>query len=670
MLIDGDNAISTVRVLLRHTYFTQHTERRDRRLDLNRVFVSQWRLHNTICSMLNSWFVSLTLARDPPRDRDIIPFLLNFIESYPIPSYSESQMAHHGKGVSPSESPSGSLKKAPPSGPKALRSLAPPSTFRKTVTGNGLLQHRGEDERISFSFPQKGKESLGRNGERPRPMSLESRLGPPDSHFNRPSSKDSLEKGKEKVGWNNKNEGTNARSSSVHRINQEKIRLTSDFIDSNANLHSKDNRDRDRGRYHEREWSRDRKGSERHDHREHGRGKEHQSRRERDRSFYSDCSRERGDWRDELDRYGKEYNHQSSKTRVTLSPSSEPSVLRSSLDRHQSSVSISSSSSSSTRSSPPLQSREKSLEYNGFQSKDEENQLPNGLLENSTSRSRVCITMPRKLGPERLVRPSPPHVNLKSILRDNPSPPTAKNPPSPSPLDTFSNPSLNRVPLPDQRPPTPPLPENPSSTSPSRESSRLSQHPSPDEPSLPLPPTISISFPQKQDSSSSLSRLSSLSAALSRPNPLDKNGTLVPPSIHFREIITRHPKDSPPDNSENQLLQTSTIPPPPSETVPEPPWIRSPYIAPPCTRHRPGIGNFFVTKLGEKMDDKTGKEEKRLDGMEGGKVVQVTDPRLSMTGEQRGRGRGSSKQRAAFYELSYEVIPILNTLALLRTKLN
>lgn len=579
-------------------------------------------------------------------------------------------MAHHGKGVSPSESPSGSLKKAPPSGPKALRSLAPPSTFRKTVTGNGLLQHRGEDERISFSFPQKGKESLGRNGERPRPMSLESRLGPPDSHFNRPSSKDSLEKGKEKEGWNNKNEGTNARSSSVHRINQEKIRLTSDFIDSNANLHSKDNRDRDRGRYHEREWSRDRKGSERHDHREHGRGKEHQSRRERDRSFYSDCSRERGDWRDERDRYGKEYNHQSSKTRVTLSPSSEPSVLRSSLDRHQSSVSISSSSSSSTRSSPPLQSREKSLEYNGFQSKDEENQLPNGLLENSTSRSRVCITMPRKLGPERLVRPSPPHVNLKSILRDNPSPPTAKNPPSPSPLDTFSNPSLNRVPLPDQRPPTPPLPENPSSTSPSRESSRLSQHPSPDEPSLPLPPTISISFSQKQDSSSSLSRLSSLSAALSRPNPLDKNGTLVPPSIHFREIITRHPKDSPPDNSENQLLQTSTIPPPPSETVPEPPWIRSPYIAPPCTRHRPGIGNFFVTKLREKMEDKTGKEEKRLDGMEGGKVVQVTDPRLSMTGEQRGRGRGSSKQRAAFYELSYEVIPILNTLALLRTKLN
>lgn len=565
-------------------------------------------------------------------------------------------MAHHGEGISPSESPSGSLKKAPPSGPKALRGLASPSAFRKTVTGNGLLQHRGEDERISFAFPQRAKESLGRDGERPRPMSLESRLGPPVSRVNRPSSSDSLEKGKAKEGWNHKDEGTDATSSLIHRINQEKIRLPSDFIESSANLHSKDNRDRDRGRYHEREWSRDRKGSERHDHREHGRGKEHQNGRERDRSFYRDCSRERESRREERDRYGKEYSHQCSKTRVTLSLSPEPSGLRSSLDRHQSSVSISSSSSASTRSSPSLQSREP-LEYSGSQSRDEENQLLNGLLENSISRSRVCITMPRKLGPKRLARPSSPHVNHKSILRDNPSPPTAKNPPSTSSLDTFSKPSFNRVPIPDQRPPTPPLPENPSSTSLSRESSRLNQHPTPDEPSLPLPPAISISFSQKQASSSSISRLSSLSAALSRPNPLDKNGTSVLPSIHFREIITRHPKDSPPDNSKNQLLQTSTIPPPPSETVPEPPWIRPPYIAPPCTKHRPGIGNFFITKLREKMEDKTGKEEKRVDGMEGKKVVQVTDPRLSMTEEQRERGRGSSKQRAAFYELSYEVNP-------------
>lgn len=48
------------------------------------------------------------------------------------------------------------------------------------------------------------------------------------------------------------------------------------------------------------------------------------------------------------------------------------------------------------------------------------------------------------------------------------------------------------------------------------------------------------------------------------------------------------------------------------------------------------------------MEDKTGKEEKRVDGMEDGKVVQVIDPRLSMTEEQRGRGRGSSKQRGRF----------------------
>lgn len=165
-------------------------------------------------------------------------------------------MAPHEKGVNPSESPSGSLKKAPPSGPKALRGFASPSAFRNAGIGNGLLQHRGEDERISFAFPRKGKESLDRNGERPAPMSLESRLGPPVSRFNRPVGGDSLERGNGKGGWDNRDERTSASSSSIHRINKEKIRPRSDFIESSANLYSEDDRNRDRGRYHERDRSR------------------------------------------------------------------------------------------------------------------------------------------------------------------------------------------------------------------------------------------------------------------------------------------------------------------------------------------------------------------------------------------------------------------------------
>lgn len=568
-------------------------------------------------------------------------------------------MAPHGKGVNPSESPSGSLKKAPPSGPKALRGLASPSAFRDAVIGDGLLQRRGEDERISFAFPKKGKESLDRNGERPRPMSLESRLGPPVSRFSRPVGGDSLERGKRNEAWVNRDEGTSAGPSSIHRINREKIRPQSEFIESSANLYSEDDRNRDRGRYHERDWSRetngDRRGGEGHNYREHGRGKEHQNGRERVRSLYRDRSSERESSRDERDRYGKEYNHRPNKTRFSPNTSPESSGLKSSVGRHRSPVSISSSSSASTRSPPPVQNREL-LGISGPQSKGGADELSNGPFENSISRSRACTAMPRNLGPKRLVRPSPPHVSLKSTLGDNPSPPTEKYPPSPPPLDKLSESSFNREPLQDQRPPTPPLPENSSLISPSLESSRLdqNQHPLPDEPLQPPLPPISISFPQKPGSSSSLSRLSSLSAALSRPNPLDKDDTSVPPSFHFREIPTRHQKLSP-INVENRLPQTSAIPPPPSEIVPEPPWIRPPYIPPPCTTHRPGIGNFFITNLREKMEDKTGKEEKRVDGMEDGKVVQVIDPRLSMTEEQRGRGRGSSKQRGAFYELTYEV---------------
>lgn len=606
--------------------------------------------------------VSLTLraglvretTRDTSRHNPLLP---NFIEFRPIPNCSESQMAPHEKGVNPSESPSGSLKKAPPSGPKALRGFASPSAFRNAGIGNGLLQHRGEDERISFAFPRKGKESLDRNGERPAPMSLESRLGPPVSRFNRPVGGDSLERGNGKGGWDNMDERTSARSSSIHRINKEKIRPLSDFIESSANLYSEDDRNRDRGRYHERDRSRgtngDRRGGEGHSHREPGRGKEHQNGQGRDRSLYRDHSRERESSRDERDRYSEEYKHQRSKAKFSPSPSPERSRRKSSLGRHRSPVSVSSSSSSSARSPPPVQNREP-LRYNGSQSKNGGNELSNELLENSISRSGVSIAVPRKLETKQLVRPSPPHVNLKSTIQDNPSPPTGKYPPSPPSLDILSKPSCNREPLPDQRPPTPPLPENSSPTSPSLESSRFdqNQHLLPDE--LPLPP-LSISFPQKSGSSSSLSRLSSLSAALSRPNPLDKDGTSMPPSFHFREISNRHQRLSPPNNAENQLPETSIIPPPPSETVPEPPWIRPPYIPPPCTKHRPGIGNFFITNLREKVEDKSGKEEKRVDGMEGGKVVQVTDPRLSMTEEQRGRGRGSSKQRAAFYELTYEV---------------
>jgi hypothetical protein len=86
------------------------------------------------------------------------------------------------------------------------------------------------------------------------------------------------------------------------------------------------------------------------------------------------------------------------------------------------------------------------------------------------------------------------------------------------------------------------------------------------------------------------------------------------------------------------------------------PYVPKPYVPPPCTVRRPGIGNYIVLHDPAIHGSKGGKEiRKRYDGSLGDAIVVPVDPRLAMSEEARRKGRGSAKQRTGLYEISYEV---------------
>lgn len=239
---------------------------------------------------------------------------------------------------------------------------------------------------------------------------------------------------------------------------------------------------------------------------------------------------------------------------------------------------------------------------------------------------------------------------------------------------TSKLPHLVRPPSPSNRPPTPPAPDDRPPTPPPPEVDEVIRPPPtppliPDRPPTPPPPTppppVELTPPPPPPSPpvASTSRLPSASPPRRRnPSPppsvphSTSNGAM-PPSFHFRQLPVRRPPPTPEDSdlesdeSEEPEKRQNTPPIPQRTVEPNPePYIPPQYFPPASVSRRPGLGNFLV------ISSEKGKERKRLDG-EG--VEKVIDPRLQLSAELRQRGRGSAKQRTAFYEIEYTVSMVI-----------
>ncbi|ODO10145.1 hypothetical protein I350_02373 [Cryptococcus amylolentus CBS 6273] len=314
-----------------------------------------------------------------------------------------------------------------------------------------------------------------------------------------------------------------------------------------------------------------------------------------------------------------------------------------------------------------------------------------GLLANEESRPKIHIPLTGNASSQsfKTIRPPPPHIEAKLSIPRPPSPgqrpPTPTRPPSspakpsiplagapPTPPKTLVRP-VRPIPsgpatfsgLPNQRrttslssstqsrPVTPPLPLVPSAVA-SVAPSLTGKEDAPPPPSetappvperspSPSPPPIKIPF-----QSSTLSGLTSLSRA-NNPEKKANGGSEMPPSFHFRPLpVPAFPKETSSEASSPALEVPAPRPAALAERAPEASWVCPPYVAPACVKHRPGTGNFLVFK------DADGKEQKRLDGMIDGKVVEVVDPRKDLSKEQLARGRGSAKQRDEFHEVNFQ----------------
>jgi len=126
----------------------------------------------------------------------------------------------------------------------------------------------------------------------------------------------------------------------------------------------------------------------------------------------------------------------------------------------------------------------------------------------------------------------------------------------------------------------------------------------------------------------------------------------APPAFHFRELpIRRTPSEDGSDGDEEMAGARDDALRPPS---PKSSYAPPPYVAPPSTTRRPGLGNYLI--ISDIANAKKGLV-KRFDGISDGEAINATDPRLRT--EDWKRGRGGAKIRPTLYEVEYEVSAVI-----------
>ncbi|OCF45954.1 hypothetical protein I317_00042 [Kwoniella heveanensis CBS 569] len=361
--------------------------------------------------------------------------------------------------------------------------------------------------------------------------------------------------------------------------------------------------------------------------------------------------------------------------RATNIPQGPASHRQSSLGRFlsQSSPTSPSTSKLSTTSTSPSSSQVRPTSPNKTSSsrsparsmkmKDEDASYRSKFLPTDTdSRAKVSISLASLASYNGPNRPKPPHLAGKSAFESPPPPPLSERPPTPPLPDDLPPPPPSSPPSIDDRPPTPPrdvdLPPPPPSP-PTQSPSPLPPPPSSLPPSAPRSPRFR--FPSRAASPPSGDRPPSppVGPPPAPPSPSRVSSSHadvsissgIPPSFHFRELPSRPRTPLAEDDDELLPVEPPSPPPPPPEappTPPPPPYVRLPYVPPPSTSARPGIGSFLYVKgKGKEMIQ-------RFDGMINGQAVEVVDPRKKIPVDQLRKGRGTSKVRSGFYELEYE----------------